>query len=60
MAEARSRGDSSEVTYSVACTRINIAPRVIATMRIVVRIEAMIIFMGLGFGHAEAARRRIA
>src|SRR6202140_4180123 len=60
MAAARCRGDSSEVTYSVAWTRINMAPRVIATMRMVVRTEARIIFMGLRLGRPEAAWRRIA
>jgi hypothetical protein len=38
---------------------MNIAPRVIATMRTVVRIEARIIFIGLA-RRIEAAERRIA
>src|SRR5487761_277453 len=36
---------------------MNIAPRVIATMRAVVRTEAMIIFMGLASGREDAERR---
>jgi len=47
------------VTYSVARTRINIAPRVNTTMRIVVRTDARIIFIGLESGRPEAAWRRI-
>src|SRR5882724_6739195 len=39
---------------------MNMAPRVIATMRTVVRMEAMIIFMRVGCGRPSAARRRIA
>ena len=46
MAPARSNGESSEVTYSVARTRTNIAPSVIATINTVVIIEARIVFMG--------------
>jgi hypothetical protein len=34
---------------------MNMAPRVIATMRMVVRTEARIIFMGLSPGRPEAA-----
>src|SRR5215467_8656539 len=45
MALARSNGDSSEVTYSVARTRTNIAPSVIATIKTVVTIEAKIVFI---------------
>src|SRR4030081_1469987 len=37
---------------------MNIAPRVIATMRTVVRMEAMIIFMGVGRGRFSAARSK--
>jgi hypothetical protein len=35
-----------EVTYSVARTRVNMAARVMATMRMVVRMEARMRFMG--------------
>src|SRR6266568_6917850 len=60
MAAARWSGDSSAVTYSVAWTRINIAPRVIATIRTVVKTEARIIFMRRDSGRPEAAWRSIA
>src|SRR5260370_27267536 len=60
MAAPRCRGESSAVTYSVAWTRMNMAPRVIATMRMEVRTEARIIFMGLELGRPEPAWRRIA
>src|SRR5438309_10151485 len=60
MAAARCRGDSSEVTYSVAQTSTNIAPRVNATMRTVVTTEARIIFIELKLGRSEAPWRRIA
>jgi len=60
MATARSREDSSEVTYSVACTKMNMAPRVKATIRIVVKAEAIIIFIGLELGRPLSAWRRIA
>jgi hypothetical protein len=46
MAMARGSGDSMVVTYSVARTSVNIAPRVIATISIVVKIDARIFFMG--------------
>src|SRR5215472_18498016 len=48
MAAARCKGDSSEVTWIVAQTRMNMAARVIATIRIVVTIEARIFFIGPG------------
>src|SRR6267378_8464936 len=48
MAKARCRGDTIEVTRTVVLTRVKIAPSVIATMRMVVRIEAMIRFMVCG------------
>ena len=60
MAPARWRGESNEVTYSVACTRMNMAPRVNATMRMVVKAEAITIFIGVVLGRPEPARRRIA
>src|SRR5439155_26260164 len=59
IAAARWRGDSSDVTYSVALTRTNMAQRVNATMRTVTK-EARIIFMRLDLGRHEAAWRRIA
>jgi hypothetical protein len=37
----------------VVCTRINIAPRLMATIRMVVKIEAKIIFMA-GVGCQES------
>src|SRR5712671_4975481 len=45
MATARCRGETMEVTRTVVWTRVKIAASVIATMRMVVRIEAMIRFM---------------
>jgi hypothetical protein len=39
---------------------MNMAPRVIATMRMVVNTEARIIFMGLELGCPDSARKRIA
>src|SRR5438552_18782501 len=60
IAAARWRGDSSDVTYSVALTRTNMAQRVNATMRTVVTTEARIIFMRLDLGRHEAAWGRIA
>src|SRR2546430_17353409 len=55
IAAARWRGDSRDVTYSVALTRRNMAQRVNATMRTEVTTEARIIFMRLGWGRHEAA-----
>lgn len=49
MAAARRKGDSSEVTLTVAQTRMNMAARVIATIRMVVTIEARIFFIGPGY-----------
>jgi hypothetical protein len=39
---------------------MNMAPRVNTTMRMVVKAEARIIFIGVVLGRPESARRRIA
>src|ERR1700722_6173342 len=46
MAPARGSGDSIEVTYSVARTRITIALSVVATIISVVRMERITCFIG--------------
>src|SRR5882757_7307577 len=48
MATARCSGEGMEVTKTVVRTRVKIAARVITTMRMVVKIEAMIRFMVCG------------
>src|SRR5439155_782672 len=59
IAPARCKGDFSEVTLIVAQTRMYMAPRVIATMRMVVTIEATIFFIGPGCD-SNIANQRIA
>src|SRR5215472_1677919 len=59
MAPARCSVDSSEVTLIVAQTRMYMAARVIATIRIVVTIEARIFFIGPGCDQ-ETDHQRIA
>src|SRR5262249_28911798 len=59
MAAARCRGDLSEVTVVVAQTRMYMAARVIATMSMVVTIEARIFFIRLGCD-SDTANQRIA
>ena len=55
IAQARPNGDSMEVTYSVACTRISMALSVMATIINVVRIDRKTRFIAAGKSARSAA-----